>query len=235
MSQKRASNFKKKGSSGWNPAEIFAAWQYENNVLDSVGSNHGTLTDGTYEDAIVGKGINLGNSTASKITVGNGLNFGDGVSDKSVSISSWIKRTDASGNLAVLIKRTNNADKCWNFMTSGATLYWSFYDSAGRAKEVKHPITFVVGQWYHVVGTYDELTDIMKIYVDKVCVGVYSTTAGYTTMRVNTAPVKISALVTSTWSGHLALDETFVFNKALSQAEINFIYDEQLAGNNILT
>jgi len=212
---------------------VIAAWQFENNVLDSVGSNDGTLYNGSYVSGVVDDCINLTSTTSSRVEVsGTNFNFSDGVTDSSFSISAWFK-INATGSWAVVSKRTTNANKCWDLFNDSNKLAFSVYNNSGVAFQALYYHTLTTNTWYYVTATYDGTT--LKLYVDSTLEADNAVKGSYDVMRSNSSPVKLSGIASNpSYSGKVHLDEVFIFNKALSQDEINFIYDEQLAGNDIL-
>ena len=84
------------------------------------------------------------------------------------------------------------------------------------------------GQWNHIVATYDGQTRNAIFYIN----GGVSTSAilgseGFTPNIANTDPITIGALSTggNAWNG--SLDEVKIYNKVLSQAEVQALYNEE--------
>ena len=74
-------------------ANIISEYKFENNVLDTVGTNDGTATGVTYVTDMVSKAGSLGASNTSYITVADAdnLSFTNGSNDLPFSISFLIK------------------------------------------------------------------------------------------------------------------------------------------------
>ena len=92
----------------------------------------------------------------------------------------------------------------------------------------------VVGQWYHVAATFDGTQ--MKLYVNGVLDGVQNYTSFISTSN---NPVYIGVRVGDWFGSSFALngdlDETSIYNRALTQAEVQSIYNAGAYGKALTT
>ena len=219
------------------PTGLVAWWRAENNANDSQGTNTGTLVKGvTYTNGMVGQGFHL-----------NGTNqyvqFADSVSLKptNVTVEAWVrldtevtpgasspgqqvilfKKNTRDGNFEgyVLIKNQISGQDCFTFGIASVDGYQVSANSTTMPQ---------VGVWYHVVGTYDAGTGYSSIYVNGVQEA--STYAGFP-LDYGTRPIFIGT-TGEAYDAPLGgtVDEVSIYNRALTAAEIQSLYNAGSAG-----
>jgi hypothetical protein len=167
---------------------------------------------------------------------GKALSF-DGVNDyveipdapslqitSAITISAWLKFPVgvASGKGVVQKYPVQDYDYMLYLSVAG---YPSIYikNPEGRPFSTAYLIDHRDNNWHHWVGTFDGR--YLKIYVD----GILRNTAdtGGTTIRVTSGQ---SLHIMHGWSGYLngTIDEVLIYNRALSEEEIRFLYQEGL-------
>jgi hypothetical protein len=109
---------------------------------------------------------------------------------------------------------------CLRYYTSNK-ININVYNTGGTNANVNFNINIIDGNWHHIVGTYDGST--VKLYIDKnqVASGQLSGNVG------NSEPLRIG-YDTPEWSGAFfngLLDETRIYNRTLTQDDINELYD----------
>lgn len=207
------------------PAEgIVGWWRGESNAVDSVQANHGVYYPGqqpTYVTGQVGKAFTTGSGRYVVIRSPQGLDVGKG---PGFTVETWINPTNT----------TIGAIFGWGDSAAGVALdYFSLasapipnlqarlVDTNGITRLITTPGSLVkTGIWQHVALSYDR-------------------TSGWATIYLNGAPITATNLgsFTPRTSGSLnlgwrpsgnyffgAIDETAVYNRALSAPEINAIY-----------
>ena len=211
-------------------SSIVAWWSGDGNTRDLVGSNHGTLIGGA--------------SFASGI-VGQAFSF-DGVDDgvvvphtpslnptASLSIEAWILLTSNNGYGAILQKWNDSLGRVYAFSSfSGLGLEFAISDDAHKGDMAFHRFrasgVLTLGEWHHVAAVYDQANGMRLIYVD-----------GLEVARRVDPPISLSFSTANVGIGigqggsvlfAGLIDEIALYNRALSAAEINAIYQADSFG-----
>ena len=153
------------------------------------------------------------------------LSFGDGVTDSPFSISAWIKVTTGTA-FTIVGKYLAYPNGEYRFIKQADGILLiriiSGNSELNRRGRTTNSIDSLVGQWVHVVSTYNGNSDYsgLKIYVD----GVRSDVANngkntYTAMSNTTYPLEISKFANTN------IDEVSIFNSELSQSEVLSIFN----------
>ncbi len=195
-------------------------------TADSSGnSNTGTLvssptwtTSGRDANALTVSGGNY-------ITAANSASL---ILAGSWTVASWIKlsSTPGSGNNFVLATKDNSA---WtaNYAlyadngsgTCGAGLGWAVaFDSGSGEKCNKYVTSISTGTWYHVAGVWDSSSNNLYVYLNGVLVATQNTGAA-TPLAGGGQNLFLCQYLTGT------CDDTRVYNRALSGAEILNLYN----------
>lgn len=211
------------------PAGIVAWWRAENNALDFIGTNHGTLTNG----ATFGMG-----------KVAQAFSF-DGVNDHviiqdaaslrpaSITTEAWVNFSSASGVQHILAKPVGDADgDSYAMWLAGGNLNAFVCDSAGAGVPVIVPFTPTVGRWYHITFTFDNAKKEQRLYIDGQPVGanISNRSIGYDMHPVLLGGDIAYGALASVLSGRL--DEAAIYDRALSGSEIAALYAAGSAGKN---
>ncbi len=205
------------------PSGMTSWWGGDNNALDRVGTNNGTLENGAAY-------------AAGKINQAFSLDGGDDYvnipHDASLSIpltspmsfDLWVYRTSASGTQHIFSKR-NECD-WFNYQLAfveGTGLYfgWNAFqiNSTGGAADLP------LNTWTHIAGTSDGTT--LKLFIN----GQLAASGAGTLGPENDDPLKLGAAGTcgtALFSG--LLDEMMIYHRALSADEIAALYNAGSAG-----
>jgi hypothetical protein len=198
--------------------------------LDSVGTNHGVLTNG---------------ATFTAGQVGQTLAF-DGADDyvlvpdsaslrpASVTIEAWVNFFATNGIRIVLVKPlgSGTSDSYGLALQDGAVLT-AICDNSGFGPFLTGPANTVTGQWYHLAYTFNDTNKQQTLHVNGVAVA--SGTANKT-IAYDTHPVLLGADVEN---GVLSfflnglIDEASIYNRALTSDEIATIYNAGMAGKQL--
>lgn len=211
------------GGGGGSPSGLVAAYGFDegsgSSVADSSGhSNGGTVsgaswtTSGKFNKALDFDGTNDKVSVADS----NSLDLTNGM-----TLSAWVKPDTLGGYRTVLMKER------------GSNLSYSLYggtDSSNRpAVEVPGnqrlaPSAISTGSWTHLAGTYDGAN--LRIYVNGVEVSSEPETLTITT---SSNPLSIGG--NTPWGEYFdgLIDEVRVYNRALTQSEIQTDKDTSVA------
>src|SRR3989344_8118688 len=211
------------------PAGLIAWWQGENNA-NEIGGRHGTLVGGvTFGTGKVGKAFSLNSALKQYVTA-------DSVSElmtgQEFSFGAWVKPLDSARGAVLSFHTSAGRNKNMIFWSAVAgSNKFSYYDSSLSYKTVPSPST--VNAWHHVMVTIDS-KNTGNIYVD----------GGLTSFLFDGVSVRPAPgdrfSIGQEWDGLSTLtpptltptdlfngliDEVMIFNKALTQAEVNVIYN----------
>lgn len=205
------------------PSGIISWWGGDNNALDIIGDNDGTLVNGTtYSAGVVGQAFDLdGTDDYVQVASPSGLPLGN--SPRTMMI--WF-RTPKDLSIyteSSLIQYGTPSNYCmFGLITSGnapGKLY--FY---GHNADLAGTTTVLPNTWYHGAITYDGTT--VRLYLNG-----QEEASGARTLNtaINTEGLTMGyRSVGSRWQGEL--DEPAIFNRALSAEEIAAIYNAGSAG-----
>jgi len=205
------------------PAGLVASWRAENNAQDAAGTNHGTLINGAaFASGEVGQAFSL-----------NGLNQSVEIPDApalrptSITLEAWVLFNSGDNNQAIFSKRLSAGDASYYLYFSSSLLI----ASAGDASPIYlGNFTPIVGRWYHLAYTFDNVTKQLTLYVDGVprISEVVNQTIGY-----DTNPVSWGRYGTKYLNGRI--DEAAIYNRALNASEVASIYNAGPAGKSPLS
>ena len=188
----------------------------DGNAIDVAGGNDGVLHGGAIFSLAgeVGQAFEL-NGTDAFVEAPDNPSL---ALSSQITIDAWIKPSALGGRIV---------DKVQAFGSDG----WLLDTFGGKLRLIidghllSGASTLPVGVFTHVTGTYDGVT--MKVYVNGVLDGSAAVAVAIPT---NTHPLRIGAdqLGGSLFTG--LIDEVEIFNRALSQSEINALVAAQIAG-----
>jgi alpha-tubulin suppressor-like RCC1 family protein len=222
------------------PSELVAWWKAEGNVLDSVGTNNGSVTIGniTYTNGEVGQAFNF-DGGANRITVPDApqLDFGAG---QDFSIDAWIRANpDARGFPGVedIVEKRFVPPPFPNFSTGqGWELALSNGQLVGQLGDTTPAGPFIIfgagpdlrdGVFHHVALTVIRNSTIGgKLYVDGQLVQTFDPT-GQSGDLSNTQPLLIGNHPDPDVNGYFngVIDEVSIYRRALAADEVQAIYN----------
>jgi hypothetical protein len=214
------------------PAGLVSWWRGEGTPNDSVGGNHGTLQNGTtFAAGMVGQAFSLDGAD-------DYINVPDPPGNASlnldyVTVEMWLKPTPPNDHMFPFDKRTTNVwtgeyamlmrsnGQFQTVVDAGAPSYidpgdGSIFESAAIVP---------MNQWSHFAMTWDGST--LKAYING---NLAITDAGSGSVVTNSDPLRIGARadLVSFYKGQI--DEFSIYNRPLSQAEIQAIHTAGTAG-----
>ena len=142
------------------------------------------------------------------------------------SISAWAK-FDVAATRTIITKGANaTSDYEWRFFTNanGYLHLACYHNTVGPYIGRSYDVALSTGQWYHLVGTYagGTVSSGIEVYVNGVAVSTTTYESGsFTGMTDNSGDVIIGKY-SNDFDGKI--DEVSIFNKELTQAEINSLY-----------
>ena len=184
---------------------LVSYFNFDDNLADQVGSTPNGTNNGnaSFVEGIAGKAISLNGS-------GQYIEFARKSfrSGNIVSMSVWFKRT---GNAGLYFLICND--------------FGAFTHSEGYAgMTISVPDTYNAhgtinrDEWTHLVGTYDGTN--IKAYLNGVLQGTVSWPGNISGVDEN---LKVGMFFNEYWSG--SVDDLFIYNKVLSQAEVDQLYN----------
>ena len=222
------------------PSGLVSWWQGEGNAADVAGGNSGTLQGGvSFSAGMVGRAFNFdGVSNYVQVPSSSSLN-----PTGSFSIETWIyPLQDIVGEQWLVGKWGDTGElanqRSYSFtLLSGRALGFSISDLAHQADSSFHtfhtdPGAITLQAWNHVAAVYDQSTGTRSIFVNGL--QVKSRTDTPITILNGVAPLTFGGFVRG--GGLIAnymdglLDEVSCYNRALSAAEIQAIYNVGSAG-----
>ncbi|GAB1857401.1 hypothetical protein MHTCC0001_22370 [Flavobacteriaceae bacterium MHTCC 0001] len=207
------------------PSNLVSWWKAEDNANDASGSNHGTPNGASYATGVVDTSF-LFDGVNDVVEVPHASNL-DITGD--VTVELWVLQTVFNMDNTVLCKGAENAEKTFSMRFSGQTFQCVFKDNMGTDIVLSGP-SFEDFQWHHYV--YVRQGNQHQIYADgfgfgwEMFVNPPASSSGlpltmgaqYNSQNMN---------YTNFFGGQM--DEVSIYNRALSQTEIQSIYN---AGTN---
>lgn len=221
---------------------LVSQWEFEQNVNDSVGDNHGTrynFTDG-WVTGKYGYALYFNRSAQQYVNFGNdsSLTFGTG----DFSLETWFKTTGLTyGTMELFFKILYDTDNplyelaIINTSTSTNTIYWWTWNGKGGAEdcegmaEIKNIPDIFDNQWHHAVATRKD--NWLYFYYDGELVA-----DGQEVNYTNTSqpcPVNVDhekeLTIGADYQGMSyfydgAIDNARVWNRALTDTEVHNLY-----------
>lgn len=199
-------------------------WTFDDGAaIDQSGfQNNGTLVNApALKEGILGKSLSFNGSN--NYVIGSRI-----INVSVVSLSLWFKSVSIPGGNPGLIAGFVNGlgsgvtDKVLAYGAAGVV---SWYVSDGGSKFAVSLSSYTDGKWHHLCGTADGV--VSKLYIDgalNISVAAGNTYAGYTVpnLFVNGASGQNTYCQDQ-------VDDVRVYNRAISAAEINAIYNQGIA------
>ena len=234
------------------PSGMVAWWRADGSATDVVGGNDGTLVDGVTFTPIpcatsVTKGGMVGQAFSFDGTTGYVLIPSSAALQPpgAISIDAWVYPTRL--DFRVIISKYNSfvpaarGVSWWLGLTNSGQVGWEVVDDA-QPNSYQEAITdarLTLGAWSHVAATFDTATQVIAVYINgqrvhtscgpgDVCSPVTSILQSPSDVMIGAATYNSLPGIGSFWSGRI--DEVEVFNRALSLAEIQAIFNARSAG-----
>lgn len=197
------------------PTNMVSWWSADGNTLDIQGTNNGTATNLTYAAGKVGQAFSL-NGTTAYVQVPNSPSLNP---TGKISILAWINPTGTNVTTRVVDKHTAGGTD--GYLLGVATNHLQLKIGTqllnGRATVPLNAYTFAA-------GTFDGTS--LKLYVN----GVLDTNLAFTaSIPTNALALRLGADLSTGSLFKGVIDEVMLFNRALTAAEIQSIYN---AGTN---
>jgi hypothetical protein len=218
---------------------IISMWRGEGNANDSIDGNNGTPSNITYTGGEVGQAFDF-NGSSSQVMVPASGNLNVGINNAGFTLDTWVNPVYTSGGTIQSLME-------WNTGTgSGAApIAVQFGFNGGYDGDIYANImsTTLVGHyfqtaegimtsntWQHVALTFNEGTGVGTIYHNGAVILTANLGTGYTPWT--STPLYLGCRPNGNFANHFDgdSDEMGIYNRVLSDAEINAIYNKGSAG-----
>lgn len=206
---------------------MVARYEFENNVLDSAGSAHGTVIGSpSYVAGKYGQAIHLDHFVDT-------VTFAGVPVPPAVSVSVWVRLDPATpaGRYWFLDHLASSPWRGWQIKTEKLTgtsgqLLWMLADDDGNRKTTAGPANALYdGQWHHIAGTHDGV-NTAQLYFDGIQLA--STTGSlYVPPPSTRGMTLINRSQNPYGSGINEVDDLAIWNRALSSLEILDLFDDR--------
>jgi hypothetical protein len=212
------------------PPGLVAWWRAENDALDAVGTNHGTLIQpANFTEGKVGLGMTFG--TPGRLAVPHSA----ALANQQFTIEAWAKpdgpgpNNDAGGN--TLIGKQMAQDCNTMLAVNWRATDNRFLFTYGLGTAIVSNNTFPPGSFYHIAASYDG--SVFRLHVNGTLQGEHALVKTMTYVAgddwsIGTNACGINVGYPRTWNG--VIDEVAIYNRALSAAEIATIHTAGSAG-----
>jgi len=193
-------------------------WQFDNNqaIDSSIYDNDGTFVGAAHAEKDIAEfngvdaGVNMGNPTELQIT-------------GKLTISVWIQLNELGRNQLVVAKDDTAGGGNRNYslwIPSNNLAYFTVYKS-NVARNAISGTPLELNKWYHIVGVHDGVTN--SVWVN----GIEQATTGSAVGDIDNDPndFLLGNNTANFFNGKL--DNVRVYNRQLSQEEINQLYEKE--------
>lgn len=206
----------------------------EGAAVDRSGyGNHGTIALDAgitaADDGIVGKCMNFTGAGAIVVPDANQINL-----TSSLSLQVWVNTTSVARGGLFGKSYGANVDVFPYYLELLNDRLWPYIDGAEWINAEAEQYVFfggpiATGAWRHLVATFDDDNDIMRVYIDGVYMGDGGQYDADISDEVNAFPLLIGALNTD--GGYIRryigkMDEVAIWKRVLSAEEISKLYND---------
>ena len=214
------------------PPGMISWWRGENNATDSVGTNHGAITNGvTYAAGEVGQSFLL-DGTSGYVVIPDS----PGLHPASVTLEAWVLFNATNGFRLIMGKPVGGGvlDSFALWLSDGV-LNGVICDVVSGGPIIGYTMLPVIGQWYHLAYTYDGVTLQQVLYVNGAAVanGTGYQDAGYDSHPMLIGSDNDNGVQDGFFSGQI--DEASIYNRALTANEIGSIYNAGASGKHLVS
>ena len=206
---------------GQPPSGLVSWWPGDGNANDIIGNNNGAFVSGvTFVPGKVDNAFSFDGTEGVKVQDAPSLNLVN-----EISVTAWVNRTSTTYASPIIKKADLSQQNGFALEFGGGNRdvvkFWVYIAGTGWVSSGGYPVTN--GVWTHVAGTYDGTN--VSLYVDGVLVK--------SVLRVGTiAPASDSLYIGRDPANlgrvfHGLIDEPAIFNSALSDADIQQLYNGQ--------
>ncbi len=213
------------------PPGIISWWSGNNNALDLIGTNNGTLVNGAnYASGIVANAFNF-HGTLESVLVPDSPSLR---LTSQFTLETWIYRPAKATRDEVILSKigSSQGNNGYALFLTSQNLLAAEFNSPGQA----WPGTAIVyanssavttGVWHHVVWTYDQAA--MKLYLDGTPVATNA--IGPKVIATSASNFRIGGVDEANNTFFVgSIDEPAIYNRALTDSEIADLHNAGSAG-----
>ena len=213
------------------PAGLISWWRAEGNALDSIGTNHGVLTNGvTFSSGQVGQTFAF-DGADDYVQVLDSLSL----RPASITIEAWVKFFATNGIRIVLGKPlgTNTTFDSYGLALQDGAVIAAICDNSGFGPFLSSAPNITPGQWYHLAYTFDDPSRLQALYVNgaQVASGSAGRSMAYDNHAVLLGADLENGVLSFFHNGQI--DEASIYNRALTGDEIATIFNAGSAGKQL--
>jgi Concanavalin A-like lectin/glucanases superfamily/Calx-beta domain/Right handed beta helix region/Domain of unknown function DUF11/Domain of unknown function (DUF4214) len=213
------------------PSGMVSWWPGDGNANDIKDGNNGTAQNGaTFAAGKVGQAFSFSGSS-SRIAIADAANL---TLTHSLTLDAWIQVTALPADTGMIVFRGDDSAVSPYYLAVMSTGKVRFHigDSVGNAINLEGPIS--LNQWVHVAGTVDDTTSNIALYVNgTMAASTNNPTRPFGVLSGASPGVAIGnreAGASSTAPFNGSIDEVEIFDRALSQAEVQVLYNADTTG-----
>ncbi|MEP6947099.1 MAG: LamG-like jellyroll fold domain-containing protein [Acidobacteriota bacterium] len=205
---------------------LIARWRGDGNANDSVGSNNGTAQfDTQYSPGMYGQAFDF-DGTDDIVEVPDNNDALD-VQTGDFTLAAWVNLRSANPNMHYVAGKGAKGDYTSAYFIAvdqdnkPFAEFWNADGSSGS--DVRSPDPITLNEWHHLVMRKEGAQ--YKFFVDNVLKDTQITSY---TFGGNTSPFTIGrgdSAVSPLYSTNGLVDEVYLFNRAITDAEISMIYN----------
>lgn len=220
------------------PSNLVGFWAFNGSLIDSVSNDVGENTGTTFSAGFKDKGLQGADKSYVLFTPGNAI-----TGMNSFTIACWVNSPLNANGIVGLVNLANTTGFWGNidmFFENGSTLDAAKFRAhiTNGTKDTwvaKDGLPNIFNKWAHFALSYDAASETFKLYVNgskqvtQIQTGfgpINFTNSGkmvFGTVQFQTTPSLTSGSGSQPWASYLAgqLDEVRIYNKALTDAEVN--------------
>ena len=213
------------------PPGLVSWWRAEGNALDALGANNGTLQGGaTFAPGEVGQAFSF-NGSSSYVSAPDSPSL----RPSSLTLEGWVNFNSLPTGSGILFAKTVGTGTSESYVVwyAGTTLFGAV-GTVGGVQTVSSTWTPTPGTWHHVALTFDEAGQSLRLFVDGVSVAsaTVAITIGYDNHPLMIGAEFENEALATFFPG--LIDEVGFYNRALTNAEIQSIFNAGSGGQSTL-
>lgn len=219
-------------------ANLVGYWSFDGSLVDSVSKTAGTNTGTSFVNGVKGKAMQGADQSYVLFNPPTALQ-----NLQSFSVAMWVNSPQNTSGIVGLIDIANTASFWGNltvFFENGSTadkavLKIHVNNNGKDAWLGNYEVQNIWNVWTHIAATYDAASSTFKVFVNGARIAekteanfgplVFNnaTKMVFGTVQFQTTPSLTSATANQSWASYLkgGLDEVRIYNKALSEGDIN--------------
>ena len=220
-------------------SNVISSWRFEDNVVDSVGSNSGTFNASNgYADGLIGRELDLFNNSGSYVNIphNNNLSFTDGVNDLPFTFTTLIRRSNTVGTQFIIWKGLGATDREYRFFLIDGKVEVRLMNPTTSFLQKRTSNALPISSNSHLTVSYDggKTLEGLKIYINGVLatLSISSVTGTYTGMVNSGEDLTIGSRTDAPLINRFigSLDETKFWSIELTPDEILELSTSELNG-----